>query len=115
MKKLGCTVVALASMCVAQHAVAFEKGDIIVRVGAANVSPNDSSDNIFVGGADLGVDVSVGDDTQIGLNFAYFLTDRINIEVLAATPICALTQYHFISQLFKESVRRARNSFMFKK
>lgn len=86
MRKLSSAVVVLASICVAQHAVAFEKGDIIARVGAANVSPNDSTDNIFVGGDDLGVDASVGDDTQLGLNFAYFLTDRINIEVLAATP-----------------------------
>ena len=28
----------------------------------------------------------MADDTQLGLNFAYFLTDRINIEVLASTP-----------------------------
>jgi outer membrane protein len=86
MKKLSSAVVALASVMVVQHAVAFEKGDIIARVGAVNVSPNDSSSNITVGGSDLGVDVSVGDDTQLGLNFAYFLTDRVNIEVLAATP-----------------------------
>lgn len=86
MRKLSSAVAVLASICVAQHAVAFEKGDIIARIGVANVSPNDSSDNIFVGGNDLGVDLSVADDTQIGLNFAYFLTDRINIEVLAATP-----------------------------
>lgn len=86
MKKLSTAVVTLASVMVLPHAAAFEKGDIIARVGAVNVSPNDSTSNINVDGSDLGVDLSVGDDTQLGLNFAYFLTDRINIEVLAATP-----------------------------
>jgi outer membrane protein len=32
------------------------------------------------------VNVSVDDNTQLGLNIAYFLTDNLNIEVLAATP-----------------------------
>jgi outer membrane protein len=87
MKKLSSTLAVIASICAAQQVAAFEKGDIIARVGVVNVSPNDSSANIFVGGNDAGIgDISVGDDTQLGLNFAYFLTDRINIEVLAATP-----------------------------
>ena len=56
-----------------------------MRAGLTNVSPDDSSSNIFVG-SDLGVNLSVGDDTQLGLNVAYFVSDRLNIEVLAATP-----------------------------
>lgn len=59
---------------------------MVARVGIANVDPDDSSSNIVVGGSDLGVNLSVGDNTQLGLNFAYFLTDRLNVEVLAATP-----------------------------
>ncbi|MFT6310302.1 MAG: outer membrane protein [Porticoccus sp.] len=87
MKKISCTLAVIASALVVQHAAAFTKGDIIARAGVVNVSPNDSSDNVFVNGpGDLGTDISVGDDTQLGLNFAYFLTDKINIEVLAATP-----------------------------
>jgi outer membrane protein len=86
MKKLTYVLAVLASVCTAQPAVAFNKGDIIARVGATNVNPNDSSSNIFVDVADLGFGVTVEDNTQLGLNLAYFLTDKLNIEILAASP-----------------------------
>jgi outer membrane protein len=86
MKKFTSVLAVLASVCAAQPAAAFNKGDIIARVGAANINPNDSSSNIFVDVTDLGLGVTVDDDTQVGLNFAYFLTDRLSIEILAATP-----------------------------
>ena len=41
---------------------------------------------MFVDAADLGFGVIVDDDTQLGLNFYYFLSDRLNNKVLAATP-----------------------------
>jgi outer membrane protein len=85
MKKPGAVILALATLVVSQTAFAFEKGDILVRGGLATVSPNESSSNI-IAGSDLGVNVGVGNNTQLGLNFAYFMTDNINIEVLAATP-----------------------------
>lgn len=75
-----------ASVVLPYAAVAHTAGDIIVRGGLATVAPNDSSSNIIVGGADLGVNAAVGNNTQLGLNIAYFLTDNINVEVLAATP-----------------------------
>ena len=40
----------------------------------------------MAGGSDLGVALNIGNDTQLGLNVAYFITDNINIELLAATP-----------------------------
>lgn len=86
MKNSSVTLAILASLFASQHAAAFEKGDFIARVGIANVSPDESTSNVFVGGADQGVSLEIGNDTQLGLNFAYFLTDRINVEVLAATP-----------------------------
>lgn len=76
----------LAGLALAGNAMAYEKGDIVVRGGFTNVSPNDDASNITAGGADLGVSLAVDGNTQIGLNIAYFLTDNINIEVLAATP-----------------------------
>jgi hypothetical protein len=39
MKKLSSTLAVLATICVAQPAVAFEKGDIIARAGLTDVSP----------------------------------------------------------------------------
>jgi len=49
------------------------------------VSPDESTSNI-VAESDLGVDLAIDDDTQLGLNIAHFFTDRRYIEVLAATP-----------------------------
>lgn len=64
----------------------YELGDWVVRVGATNVSPNDASSNVFVDAEDLGVGVNVGNNTQLGLNLAYFITANWSIELLAATP-----------------------------
>jgi outer membrane protein len=86
MKKITSALAMFASVCAAQPAVAFNKGDIIARVGATNVNPNDSSSNIFVDVTDLGFGTAVEDNTQLGLNLAYFLTDKLNIEILAASP-----------------------------
>jgi len=78
-------LIACASLGLSQQALAFSQGDIVLRAGFATVSPNDSSSNIFVG-TDQGVNVTVDDNTQIGLTLAYFISDRTNIEVLGATP-----------------------------
>lgn len=77
---------ALASLIATPAAIAFQQGDIVVRGGLVSVNPDDSSSNIIVGGSDLGVNLSVDNNMQLGLNFAYFISDRINIEILAATP-----------------------------
>ena len=68
------------------NTMAYEAGDIIFRAGLTTVSPDDSSSNITVGGNDIGTEVTVDDDTQLGLNIAYFLYDKVAIELLAATP-----------------------------
>ncbi|MEL4279468.1 MULTISPECIES: outer membrane protein OmpW [Shewanella] len=60
---------------------AHQAGDIIVRAGAVTVAPNESSANVL----NLG-EFSVDNDTQLGLNFGYMLTDNFGIELLAATP-----------------------------
>jgi len=86
MKTINLIITSLLTVTASQAAVAFEKGDFLIRGGFATVSPNESSTNINVGATDLGVDLAVDNNTQLGLTFAYFLTDRINIEVLAATP-----------------------------
>ncbi len=78
-----------ASILVAASGIAgaYEQGDWIVRAGIINVDPDVSSGKIKVDGAELpGTSVGVGDDTQLGLNFVYMATDRIGVELLAATP-----------------------------
>lgn len=84
MKKSIVTLAVLTA--ISTPTFAYEKGDIIVRAGVTTVSPDESSSNVFLNNGDLGFGLNVDNDTQIGLNFAYFLTDNWNVEVLAATP-----------------------------
>ena len=76
----------LTLMFIPQFASAFDQGDIIIRGGSATVSPNDSSSNVSVGGADLGFDVNVQKETQLGLTIAYFLNEKLSLELLLSTP-----------------------------
>ena len=76
----------VAAALLSTTAFAHQAGDIIVRGGLTTVAPDESTSNIVVGGGDLGVDLAIDNNTQLGLNLAYFITDQINIELLAATP-----------------------------
>lgn len=80
------TALTIAALGLTSQTFAYETGEWIVRVGATTVAPDDSSGNVFVGGNDLGIGVNVDSNTQLGLNFAYFVTPKWNVELLAATP-----------------------------
>lgn len=67
-------------------AFAYDPGDMILRAGLTKVAPDESSSNVFIGSTDVGVGVNVDNNTQLGLNFAYFINANWAIEVLAATP-----------------------------
>ncbi|RJG12179.1 outer membrane protein OmpW [Pseudomonas cavernicola] len=69
-------------------AMAYQTGDIIVRAGAITVDPHEDSGNIdhAVLGKVAGSKATLDSDTQLGLNFAYMLTNHVGIELLAATP-----------------------------
>ncbi|MFZ3022562.1 OmpW/AlkL family protein [Pseudomonas sp.] len=82
---LAASLLALAVASPAAHA--FKEGDIIVRAGAITVDPHESSSDINAGGTDIaGSKATLDSDTQLGLNFAYMVTDHVGIELLAATP-----------------------------
>ena len=86
---LGAAILALAVAAPLAHA--HTEGDIIVRAGAITVNPKADSSSIKVdrgslAGADLGGKATMSSDTQLGLNFAYMITNNIGIELLAATP-----------------------------
>ncbi|SEC96216.1 outer membrane protein [Pseudomonas mohnii] len=84
--------VALVSLALAAPlAHAHEAGDIILRAGAITVNPKDDSSSVKVdqgplAGANLGGKATLNSDTQLGLNFAYMITNNWGIELLAATP-----------------------------
>ncbi|WP_260958075.1 OmpW/AlkL family protein [Pseudomonas citri] len=86
---LSASLVALA--LAAPLAQAHTSGDIIVRAGAITVNPEADSSSVKVdrgplAGADLGGKATMSSDTQLGLNFAYMITDNLGIELLAASP-----------------------------
>ena len=82
---LAASLLALAVASPAAHA--FKEGDIIVRAGAITVDPHEDSGEIHAGGAAIpGTKATLDSDTQLGLNFAYMVTDHVGIELLAATP-----------------------------
>ncbi|SET69348.1 OmpW/AlkL family protein [Thalassotalea agarivorans] len=78
--------VALATTLFSTPLLANQAGDIYLRGGITNVSPNSDQSAIFLADTDSTMSLSVGDDTQLGLNFVYFFTAEIALEVLAATP-----------------------------
>lgn len=82
----GLIATALLTTGFTSSALAHQAGDIIIRAGVAVVAPNESSQNIITPDlGDLG-QFSVSNNTQLGLNFGYMLTDNIGIELLAASP-----------------------------
>jgi outer membrane protein len=77
--------VALALAAPAAHA--YQAGDMILRAGAITTAPNESSGDLkFDGNKVSGTKATLDSDTQLGLTFAYMLTDHIGLELLAATP-----------------------------
>lgn len=83
-KTLSASLLALA--VAAPFAQAYEAGDIIVRAGAVTVDPHEDSSSIRANGNSLGGKATLDSDTQLGLNFAYMLTNHWGVELLAATP-----------------------------
>ncbi|MCP5348493.1 MAG: outer membrane beta-barrel protein [Pseudomonadales bacterium] len=81
------TSVALLSVA-AQPVVAHEAGDWILRLGAAAAQPDASSSIIHSSalGALAGTGVDVKDNTQLGINLVYMVTNNLGVELLAATP-----------------------------
>ncbi|GGI74562.1 outer membrane protein OmpW [Shewanella gelidii] len=77
----GLVTAAVLSGAMSTQAVAHQAGDIIVRAGVAVVAPNESSEQVATFGEFL-----IDDNTQLGLNFGYMLTDNIGVELLAASP-----------------------------
>lgn len=77
----------LALAVASPAALAHKEGDIIVRAGAITVDPHEDSGEVHVGGAAVaGTKATLDSDTQLGLNFAYMVTDHVGIELLAASP-----------------------------
>ena len=84
--RLSACLLLAPALLAASIAQAHQAGDIIVRAGAVTVDPREDSSGVKLGSTDLGGKATLDSDTQLGLNFAYMLTDKVGIELLAATP-----------------------------
>ena len=74
-------------LAAAMPVFAHDAGDLLVRFGPAPVKPNVDSGEVKINGtAVAGSEVDVKDGTQLGLTFAYMVTDNIAVELLASTP-----------------------------
>jgi outer membrane protein len=65
-------------------AMAYEAGDMLLRVGAAGVYPTGESDKITP--IDPGAKVEVDSAWSLGLSVAYLVTDNVGVGLLAAYP-----------------------------
>lgn len=76
----------LAAAVATPAAYAHEAGDIIVRAGAIHLTTHESSSRVKLGGDKIQAKAKINNDTQLGLNFAYMVTDNFAVELLAASP-----------------------------
>ena len=83
-KSVISTLIAGSLVLTSASVTAVEKGDWLVRFGAVNVSPNDSSSGLSLVGptATVGVD----GNTQVFANLSYMIKENVALELLAATP-----------------------------
>ena len=87
MRKTLFTASVLAVALAAPFVQAHQAGDVILRAGAITVDPREDSGNLNLDGTGVaGTRATLNSDTQLGLNFAYMLTSKVGIELLAATP-----------------------------
>ncbi|MBL0711253.1 MAG: outer membrane beta-barrel protein [Colwellia sp.] len=88
-KKINVALIsAVTSLMLAAPAAvsANEAGDILVKAGLAFIDPDSGKSPAYVGGDYAGADLTVGDDTQLLGNFAYFFNANWAIEAIVATP-----------------------------
>src|SRR5690554_4639122 len=77
----------LALSVAAPTVLAHQAGDIIVRAGVVTVTTGENTSGVVVDRtSDLGGEATLDNNTQLGLNLAYMLTDKVAVELLGATP-----------------------------
>lgn len=87
MKKIIRAMLAIFVVAGASGAMAHERGDWLLRVGAAVVAPVEDSSRVTLNGLPLAsTGVGVDSDMQAGFALAWMLSDHWGVELLAATP-----------------------------
>lgn len=92
-KLLASSILALSMA--APNVLAHQAGDMIVRAGVVTVTTSESTSGVVVdrssvaavpAGTDLGGKATLNNNTQLGLNFAYMVTNNVAVELLGASP-----------------------------
>lgn len=83
-KSVISTLIAGSLVLTSASVAAVEKGDWLVRFGAVNVSPNDSSTGLT--GVGPTATVGVDGNSQVFANLSYMIKENVALELLAATP-----------------------------
>lgn len=86
MKKNILALSILSLLTASSYATDYQAGDFVVRGGLTNVNPDSEHASVILGGADSTMTLTTDANTQLGLNFLYFYTNNIAVELLAATP-----------------------------
>lgn len=73
-------VLSISVIGAAAPAVAYDKGDTIVRGGIASVVPGGSYSSV------AGFGLRADSDIQAGASISYMMTDNMSVNLLAATP-----------------------------
>ncbi|GMQ87290.1 MAG: outer membrane protein OmpW [Gammaproteobacteria bacterium] len=81
--KRAALIAAMATTFTTAPTMAYEAGDMVLRVGAAGVLPTGESDSL---NAVPGGKVEAADAWSLGLTFTYMLTDQFGLGILAAYP-----------------------------
>jgi len=76
-------IISASLLALPNLSLAYEAGELLMRVGSATVSPESSSDGTNLLPNDS---VSANDNTQLGLSATYMLTKNLGVEILAASP-----------------------------
>ena len=79
----GSALLLTSAMVLSTPTMAYEAGDILMRVGTATVAPESTSDDVD---QMAGAQASANDNTQLGISGTYMVTNNIGVEVLGATP-----------------------------
>jgi outer membrane protein len=83
-KKKIITATLLSVLATSSLSALAAQGDWLVRFGAVNVSPDDSSTGLT--GVGPTATVGVDGNTQAFVNLSYMIRDNVAVELLAATP-----------------------------
>lgn len=77
---------AMIAASTSTQVMALEAGDWIFRSGLTTVAANEDSSEPTLNGSPIGGEVSVENDTQLGITIEYMLSPNLGVELLAATP-----------------------------